>query len=89
MAANPLKAKVKEFRGLIESLGPAARYRKLHGILTALEMQVEDGNYQRHAVTRLIEALLATRELYTLPDATAHRIETVGCGVVDLVERKR
>lgn len=86
MATKPLKSRVKELRELVDSLGPAAAFRKMHGILKALEMQVEDGRYQRHAVTRLCEALLATAELYSIPQEEADRLEALACGLVDLVE---
>jgi hypothetical protein len=52
-------------------------------------MQVEDGHYQRHAVSRLCEALLATAELYSIPEEEAHQLEELACGIVDLVERRR
>jgi hypothetical protein len=89
MAAKTLTARVKKVRELVDSLGPAGRFRKLHGILNALEMQVEDGNYQRHAVTRLCEALLATAELYALPDDLAGDLEEAACAVVSFVEDRR
>jgi hypothetical protein len=59
------------------------------GIMNALEMQVEDGDYQRHAVARLCEALLATAELYDIPEDVRLRLEELICGLIDLVERRR
>lgn len=61
-------AAVRPIRELLESLGPPIACRKLHGILNALEMQLEDGRFQVQAVTRLCEALLATAELYEIDD---------------------
>ena len=63
MSGKSVAARVKKLRQLVDSLGTAVAFRKLHGILDAMEMQVDDGNYRRHAVTRLCEALLATAML--------------------------
>ena len=46
-----------EVRGVIERLGPAILYRKLYGVLNAIEMQVEDGGYRLEAVRHLGDAL--------------------------------
>jgi hypothetical protein len=89
VARNPVWSAVQKVRRVLEALGPAAGFRKLHGILNALEMQVEDGHYQRHAVTRLCEAFLATRELYSIPHATSDQLEELACAVVSLVEDRR
>lgn len=89
MAGKSLAARVKKVRGLVDALGPALRYRKLHGVLNALEMQVEDGNYQRHAVARLCEALLATAALYEIPEDLGGQLEEAACAVVSLVEDGR
>jgi hypothetical protein len=89
MADKPLTPEVKRIRSLVESLGPAVRFRKLHGVLNALEMQVEDGRYQRHAVARLCEALLATAELYTIPEPMRQQLEDLACKVVTRVEERR
>jgi hypothetical protein len=61
----------------------------MHAILNALEMQIEDGDYQRHAVARLCEALLATRELYDIPEEIETDLEEAACDVVSLVEDRR
>jgi len=66
---------VKQIGELLNSLCPAIAFRKLFGIFNALEMQIEDGQYQRHAVARLCEALLATAQLYEIPEQTAGRLE--------------
>jgi len=79
-------ARVKKLRQLVDALGTARAYRKLHGILDALELQVDDGNYRSHAVTRLCEAFLATAELYDIPEAAARRMEGAACALVTLVE---
>ena len=89
MSGKSVAARVKELRQLVDSLGTAAAFRKLHGILDAMEMQVDDGNYRRHAVTRLCEALLATAELYDIPEAIARQIEEAACALVTLVEDGR
>jgi hypothetical protein len=86
MARNRVYAAVKPIRELLESLGPPIAFRKLHGILNALEMQVEDGRFQKHAVTRLCEAMLATAELYEIDEETASRLESLTCGLIDLVQ---
>jgi len=85
---GPLMTAVREVRELLESLGPPIAFRKLHGILNALEMQVEDGHYQRHAVARLCEALLASAELYEVPEDKAGRLEELTCGVIEQAERR-
>ena len=86
MARNPTYAAVAPIRALVESLGPPISFRKLHGILNALEMQVEDGHFQRHAVARLCEAMLATAELYGLEEEDARRLEELTCGLISLVQ---
>ena len=80
---------VKQIGDLLESLRPRNTFRKLFGILNALGMQVEDGNYHRHAVGRLCEALLATIQLYDIPQDTAERLEQLACELVDLMQRRR
>jgi hypothetical protein len=89
IASNPVLAQVQQIRKLIELLGPPILFRKMIGIQNALEMQVEDGQYQRHAVVRLCEALLATAELYDVPGEVAEQLEAMACRVIDLVERRR
>ena len=86
MSGKPMMARVKKLHQLVDSLGTALSFRKLHGILDALEMQVDDGDYRRHAVTRLCEALLVTAELYDIPEAIAGKIEEAACALVTLVE---
>lgn len=88
MVDTQVLAQVKQARDLLESLGPPIVFRKMVGILNALEMQVEDGQYQQHAVVRLCEALLATAELYDIPEPGATRLEELASGVIDLVERR-
>ena len=85
MTGKPVKARVKKLRQSVDSLGTPVAFRKLHGILDALEMQVDDGNYGRHAVTRLCEALLATAEMYDIPEGLGRQIEEAACAVVALV----
>jgi len=84
-----LKARVKRVRELLTSLGPAVSFRKLYGILNALEMQIEDGKYQRHAVARLCEALLAAAEGYSIPDSIQTDLEEAACGVISVVLDRR
>ena len=89
MAGKSVIAKVKKLRRLVDSLGTKVALRKLHSILNALEMQVDDGDYQRFAVTRLCEALLATAESYDIPEELAGQLEEAACAVVALVEDGR
>jgi hypothetical protein len=89
IAGKSLTAQVKKVRDVVDSLGSAVAFRKLLGILNALEMQIEDGDYQRHAVARLCEALLATAELYDIPADLAGQLEEAACAVVTLVEDRR
>ena len=88
-SGKPLAAAVKKLRGLVNALGPAIAYRKLQAVLNALEMQVEDGAYNRHAVARLCEALLATAELYQIPAEAAGDLEELACKVVNMVQEER
>jgi lactam utilization protein B len=88
-AKKSLMARVTALRDLVESFGPKILYRKLHGILNALEMKVEDGKHQRHAVVRLCEALLANAELHPLPETLVRRLEDATCAVATLVEDGR
>ena len=74
---------------MVDSLGTETEFAKLYSILSALEMQVSDGHYRRHAVTRLCEALLATAELYDIPEENAGKLEGATCAVVALVEDGR
>ncbi len=87
-ARGPLMTAVRGVREQLESLGPPIVFRKLHGILNALEMQVDDGDYQRQAVARLCEALLATAALYDIPEDKAGRLEELTLGVIEQAERR-
>ena len=78
-------AAVKPIRELLESHGPPIVWRKLNGILNALEMQVEDGRFQVLAVTRLCEALLASAELYPIGKEAAGRLEQLTNAVIERV----
>ena len=89
MAGKSLTAKLRKLRQLVDSLGTQVAFRKLHSILIALEMQVDDGNFQCYAVTRLCEALLATVESYDIPEELAGQLEEAACAVVALVEDGR
>jgi hypothetical protein len=42
---------VKRLREAVGSLGTPAEFYKLQAVLKALELQVDDGHYERHAVT--------------------------------------
>jgi hypothetical protein len=84
-----VKSQVKRLREAIDSLDPPAKFCKLQAVLKALELQVDDGHYQRHAVTRLCEALLATAQLYDVSDELAGKLEEAACAVVALVEESR
>ena len=68
---------IRKVNELLETLGPPIVFRKMFGILNALEMQVEDGHYQRSAVARLCEALLACAELYDIPEQAEKRLEVL------------
>ncbi len=84
-----VKSGVKRLREAVDSLGRPVEFRKLQAVLNALELQVEDGHYQHHAVIRLCEALLATAQLYNVPDELAGILEEAACAVVSLVEDRR
>ena len=87
MAKTKILKAVEQIRELVESLGPPIKFRKLNGIVAALEIQVEDGKFQKHAVARLCEAILATAELYTIDEDRESTLEELACSVIDLVER--
>ena len=89
MARESVKSGVKRLREAVDSLGTPAEFRKLQAVLKALELQVDDGHHQRHAVTRLCEALLATAQLYDVPEELAGRLEETACAVVTLIEDRR
>ena len=89
MARNSVKSGVKRLREAVDSLGTPVEFHKLQAVLKALELQVDDGHYQRHAVNRLCEALLATAQLYDLPEELAGELEEAACVVVALVEDRR
>jgi hypothetical protein len=89
MADKFLHSRVKKVREIVDSLGKATTFPKLHAVLNALEMQIEGGHYQHHAVTRLCEALLATAELYDIPERLGMKLEEAACAVVSLVEDRR
>jgi hypothetical protein len=89
MTGKSVMARVKKLRRLVDSLGTVVAFHKLHGILDALEIQVADGNYHHHAVTRLCEALLATETLYDIPEEIAEQIELTTSALVTLVEDGR
>jgi hypothetical protein len=58
-----------EVRRLIGQLGLAYQFRKMHGILNAIEIQIEDGEYRPEAIVRLGEALYETAEFYGVDSA--------------------
>jgi hypothetical protein len=89
MPRQSVKSGVKRLREAVDSLGTPAEFRKLHAVLKAMELQVDDGHHQRHAVTRLCEALLATAQLYDVPEEFAGKLEEAACAVVALVEDSR
>lgn len=89
MAGKSVSAKVKKLRRLVDSLGTDVTFRKLRSIQDALETQVDDGNYQRFAVTRLCEALLATAQSCDIPEQLSAQLEEAACAVVALVEDRR
>ena len=84
-----LTAAIGKLQNLVDALGSVVGFRKLYGVLNALEMQIEDGNYRRCAVTRLCEALVATVALYDIPAALAGQLEEAACAVATLVEDRR
>ena len=89
MPRKSVKSGVKRLREAVGSLGTPAEFYKLQAVLKALELQVDDGHHQRHAVTRLCEALLATAQLYDVPEELARELEEAACAVVALVEDSR
>ena len=76
MAEPPGMAAAAEVRRLVEELGPSIMFRKMHGIMNALEMQLEDGHYSQAAVRALGNALLETAELYEVESAKAQELGT-------------
>ena len=65
---------LQEVRRVIEPLGPAILFRKLYGVLNAIEMQIEDGKYRSKAVVRLGEALRETAVFYGVDSTVQSRL---------------
>jgi hypothetical protein len=65
---------LQEVRRVIEPLGPAILFRKLHGVLNAIEMQIEDGEYRSQSVVHLGEALRETAVFYGVDSAVQSRL---------------
>jgi hypothetical protein len=65
---------LQRVRRIAESLGPSILYRKLFGILNAIEMQIEDGQFRLQAVHRLGEALMETASFYGLNPAVTSKL---------------
>jgi len=86
MKRNPVHDAMKPISELLNSLGPPIRFRKLHGIANALEMQIEDRHFHKYAVARLGEAMLATAELYGIDEQAFSRLEGLVCKVIELAE---
>jgi hypothetical protein len=55
-----------EVRAVVASFGAPIAFRKLYGILNALEMHVEETPYSVEALQHLGEALEATARLYRI-----------------------
>jgi hypothetical protein len=89
MAEQSVESAVDRINALVESLDAPLLYRKMHGIVNALAMQVEDGRYDRHAVARLGEALLATAGSCHVPDAAAERLEALVVTMIEAAEGSR
>ena len=89
MSRESVKAEVKSLREAVDSLGTPVEFPKLQAVLKALELQVDDGHHARYAVIRLCEALLATAQLYDIPEELAGKLEEAACAVVALVEDGR
>ena len=53
-------------RAVVASLGEPITFRKLYGILNAMEMQVEETPYSVEALQHLGKALEATARLYRI-----------------------
>ncbi len=87
MKKKPLLERINRIRAFLEPMGPGILSRKMCGIVDALEVQVEDGQYARHAVVRLGEALLATAEFNGMSTEKFDRLEKMVCDLIDVVER--
>ncbi len=57
---------LRELEKLLTSLAPKIIFRKIFGIMNALEMQVDDDNYSIEAVQLLCKAILETAHLYKI-----------------------
>jgi signal transduction histidine kinase len=65
---------LKEVRRVVEQLGPPILFRKLYGLLNAVEMQIEDAKYRPAAILFLGEALRETAVLYGVEPAVQSRL---------------
>jgi hypothetical protein len=66
---------LQEVRRVVEGLGPPILFRKLYGVLNAIEMQIEDGSYRPAALLGLGEALRETAVHYGVDSAVQSRLE--------------
>jgi len=86
MKKNPVFDALSPIQELIKSLGHPLHFRKLNGIVNALEIQVEDRNYHLPAVVLLCEALLSAAKSHGFDENVAARFDQVVCKLIELAE---
>jgi hypothetical protein len=75
-------------RSAIDSAGlPLLRERKLNGILNAIEMQIEDYDYDEDVVKALVRAMVSLAERYEL--TTRAELDSALAGFERNLERRR
>ena len=86
MKKNPVLNALSPIQELIKSLGQPLYFRKLNGIVNALEIQVEDRNYHLPTVLLLCEALLAAAKSHGFDEKVAARFERLVSNLIDLAQ---
>ena len=66
---------LSDIRAVVASLGAPIAFRKLYGILNAMEMQVEESPYSIEALQHLGQALEATVRLYQVDQPKSTQLE--------------
>jgi len=75
-------------RAVVASFGAPISFRKLYGILNAMEMHVEESPYSVEALQHLGKALDATSRLYQVDQQGRTRLERALATFLSKVEKQ-
>jgi hypothetical protein len=75
-------------RAVVASFGAPIAFRKLYGILNAMEMHVEESPYSVEALQHLGQALEATARLYHVDQHRRTRLENAVTSFLRKVDKK-